>query len=172
MLQEGDCTRPSKVVKTWTLRVPNSVAIPKLASYCEEVKSLQCQQPGIRLPVWLRLQLNDREECGPLRVSVAVQQQPPAESGFKFLVYDLHDVFQQACQPDLLRATCWEVQLPKLFCRIRCSDADAELLQGVVQALQQDTTGFSMLEPSFHDLQVTDEVVQSSLALPPTYASA
>ena len=157
-LQEGDCTRPTYVQKSLTLRIPNNMALPALGQYSEDLDRLRQEQDGngLLIPVWLMLQFNDGQEFGPIRVNVAVQTQKRANSGYKFLVCGLHKVFSDMSQDKLkdFKATCWQLQIPSLFCRIRCTETDAEAVQATVQRLQQDTAGFNMLQLPFYDFQV------------------
>ena len=109
---------------------------------------------GLLLPVWIRLQLNDGQEYGPLRLDVAVQTQQKACRGYKFLVYGLNKVFSNESHLAVIKATCWHLQLPSLFCRIRCPTDVAVGISGAVQGLQQDTAGFDMLQCPFYDFPV------------------
>ena len=155
-LQEKDRTSLTYCQKTLTVRIPTKAALPALASYCDDLNSLQSQKLGksLLLPVWVRLQLNDGQECGPFRSSIAVQGQMRSNSGYKFLMYGLNEVFNREHSLKVIRATCWQLQLPSLFCRIRCPNDVAEEVLRAVQGLQQDTAGFNMLQPPFHDFQV------------------
>jgi len=136
-LQASECTQPSWSQKILTLRIPNRVALPALEPYCNDLDSLMQQQlgNGLLLPVWTRLLLNDGQECGPLRLDIAVQKQLKARSGYKFLVHGLNKVFSNESHLAVIKATCWHLELPSLFCRIRCPTAVAVEISGAVQGL-------------------------------------
>ncbi|KAL0045401.1 hypothetical protein WJX82_005638 [Trebouxia sp. C0006] len=109
-LPASECTQPSWSQKILTLRIPNRVALPALEPYCNDLDSLMQQQlgNGLLLPVWTRLLLDDGQECGPLRLDIAVQKQLKARSGYKFLVHGLNK------------------SLPNCLSFLRFSDANAE----------------------------------------------
>lgn len=112
---------------------------------------------GLLLPVWIRLQLNDGQECGPLKLDIAVQKQLKARSGYKFLVHGLNKVFSNESHLAVIKATCWHLELPSLFCHIRCPNAVAVEISGAVQGLQQDTAGFDTLQCPFYDFPVRSD---------------
>lgn len=136
-------------------RVPNVAALPALAAYGAEFRSLPKDfSQALSLPVLVRLQFNDEQDCELVRGTVGVKAQNRANSECAFDVHSLTDVFRSASQQTAITATCWQLRLPIVFCRLRCASTDVAAMQRAVQELQHYTDDFGMLQPSFYDFGV------------------